>query len=100
MEQILSLECRFINTISQTGHTEAPPDLHGGIFADPMGLGKSLTMIALIAKDFETCSIAPAEQAWDESVRPDILTSLIIVPPSRKYILEAVSVDLLLTHIV
>ncbi len=30
---------------------EEPPQFCGGIIADPMGLGKTLTMIALIATD-------------------------------------------------
>ncbi|KAF4631765.1 hypothetical protein G7Y89_g6362 [Cudoniella acicularis] len=41
----------YINKISHALQAEAPPQFLGGIIADPMGLGKTLTMIALIASD-------------------------------------------------
>ncbi|RYP60974.1 hypothetical protein DL769_007911 [Monosporascus sp. CRB-8-3] len=41
----------YVNAISEIGSNEPPPQLHGGIIADPMGLGKTLTMIALAATD-------------------------------------------------
>ena len=61
----------FVNTISQTCQADEPPQFCGGIVADPMGLGKTLTMIALIAAQ------------KDASYLPGT-PSLIIVPPPRK----------------
>ncbi|KLU92099.1 hypothetical protein MAPG_11046 [Magnaporthiopsis poae ATCC 64411] len=66
----------FVNRISQTWHTDEPPEFCGGIVADPMGLGKTLTMIALAATDH-------SEMFRDTSDTPklEILPTLIIVPP-------------------
>ncbi|KAL8392520.1 hypothetical protein RB595_002638 [Gaeumannomyces hyphopodioides] len=67
---------RFVNRISQAWHTDEPPEFCGGIVADPMGLGKTLTMIALAATDY-------SEMFRDTSDTPklEILPTLIIVPP-------------------
>ncbi|KAK3368855.1 SNF2 family N-terminal domain-containing protein [Lasiosphaeria ovina] len=54
--------------ITLTCYADAPPQFCGGIVADPMGLGKTLTMIALIAAD---------KQSVPSSSPP----SLILVPP-------------------
>jgi SNF2 family DNA or RNA helicase len=35
--------------VTEMSQKTAPPDCRGGLLADQMGLGKSLTMIALIA---------------------------------------------------
>lgn len=40
---------RFINIISGDHQLEEPKQFFGGIIADPMGFGKTLTMIALVA---------------------------------------------------
>lgn len=40
---------RFINMISGDHQLEEPKQFFGGIIADHMGLGKTLTMIALVA---------------------------------------------------
>ncbi|KAL8327367.1 hypothetical protein RB597_003610 [Gaeumannomyces tritici] len=66
----------FVNRISQAWHTDEPPEFCGGIVADPMGLGKTLTMIALAATDY-------SEMFRDISDTPklEILPTLIIVPP-------------------
>ncbi|KAK4142686.1 ATP-dependent DNA helicase [Dichotomopilus funicola] len=58
----------FVNRISQIPQTAEPPEFCGGIVADPMGLGKTLTMIALIAAEKHSSSSA----GWP---------SLILVPP-------------------
>lgn len=39
---------RYKHKVSKTLTTEAPPEKGGGILADEMGMGKTLTMIALI----------------------------------------------------
>lgn len=40
---------RFTNTITNQQQKSPPPELRGGLLADQMGLGKSLSMISLIA---------------------------------------------------
>jgi SNF2 family DNA or RNA helicase len=40
---------RYTNTITEMSQSGEPPDSRGGLLADQMGLGKSLTMISLIA---------------------------------------------------
>lgn len=40
-----------MNKISNIAQPNEPSQFRGGIIADPMGLGKTLTMIALIATD-------------------------------------------------
>ncbi|KAI0129639.1 SNF2 family N-terminal domain-containing protein [Xylariales sp. AK1849] len=71
---------RFINTVSSSYQTEVPAQFYGGIIADPMGLGKTLTMIALAAVDLEdkdTELHAGDEEAGQKSVP----ATLVIVPP-------------------
>ncbi len=58
-------------------HQEEPPEeFYGGIIADPMGLGKTLTMIALVASD--TLSLVPG---WGFHMGNTSNQTLIIVPP-------------------
>jgi len=80
----------YVNAISEVGSNEPPPQLHGGIIADPMGLGKILTMIALAATGLSLGSIqGHPSQAGDaaEHQRP-VLATLIIVPPPREYLFQ------------
>lgn len=74
-----------MNTISQACYQEPPPELYGGILADPMGLGKTLTMIALAAIDVASDGSARHDQDERTSSRPTVPTTLIIVPPSREW---------------
>ncbi|KAK4031172.1 putative SWI SNF-related matrix-associated actin-dependent regulator of chromatin subfamily A member 3-like 3 [Parachaetomium inaequale] len=67
-ELILPVLKSFVNTVSQTCQEDEPSAFCGGIVADPMGLGKTLTMIALVAVEKHSSSLARA-------------LSLIIVPP-------------------
>ena len=69
----------FINRINNIHQDEPPPQFNGGIIADPMGLGKTLTMIALVASDF---SNPLNDDAWrsTEDERPYANCTLIIVP--------------------
>ncbi|KAK4243690.1 P-loop containing nucleoside triphosphate hydrolase protein [Corynascus novoguineensis] len=43
----------FLNRVSGAHQNEEPPPFYGGIIADPMGLGKTLTMISLVATDLD-----------------------------------------------
>lgn len=57
-----------------------PPVFKGGILADQMGLGKSLSIIALIASDFDSlASRAPRLKITGRMVK----ATLIVVPLSR-----------------
>lgn len=42
----------YINNITEDAQIDPPPQFRGGILADHMGLGKTLSMIALIASDY------------------------------------------------
>jgi hypothetical protein len=70
----------FINKISDTNQLEAPPPFSGGIIADPMGLGKTLTMIALAATDLNI--VGPTAPGYEEpnECKPVVQTTLIVVP--------------------
>ncbi|KAJ3531523.1 hypothetical protein NM208_g8842 [Fusarium decemcellulare] len=41
----------YINNVDGSSHCQLPPGFRGGLLADPMGLGKTLSMISLIAHD-------------------------------------------------
>ncbi|KAL7958743.1 SNF2 family N-terminal domain-containing protein [Trichoderma compactum] len=70
----------FVNRVSDAVQTESPQQFYGGIIADPMGLGKTLSMISLVASDLlvdrnDPSSITGAN-AEESSGR-----TLIVVPP-------------------
>lgn len=69
----------FFNRVSQASQLEEPPQCYGGIVADPMGLGKTLTMIALVATDLD--NEIPNDDSGEEFY-PKVPTTLIVVPPS------------------
>ncbi|KAI1748343.1 SNF2 family N-terminal domain-containing protein [Xylaria castorea] len=66
----------FVNLISGSHQSKEPLQFFGGIIADPMGLGKTLTMIALVAAD-------PQETNFMDEISEDKAsnTTLIVVPP-------------------
>jgi SWI/SNF-related matrix-associated actin-dependent regulator of chromatin subfamily A3 len=62
---------------------EEPPQFYGGIIADPMGLGKTLSLTSLIAYDAEISGNASPPtgiHAVDSSDQ-----TLVVVPPPREY---------------
>ncbi|KAI3324876.1 SNF2 family N-terminal domain-containing protein [Xylariaceae sp. AK1471] len=67
----------FINMISGSHQSKEPPHFLGGILADPMGLGKTLTMIALLATDLPEADFSSNEVPEDGANN----TTLIVVPP-------------------
>ncbi|EAA36359.2 hypothetical protein GE21DRAFT_2384 [Neurospora crassa] len=67
----------FVNRISDSHQKEQPENFQGGIIADPMGLGKTLTMIALTASDLMWVSLARRGNNEFASVGQ----TLVIVPP-------------------
>lgn len=69
----------FINRVSDVHQDDPPPQFSGGIIADPMGLGKTLTMIALAASDLDQPGNQP--EVWDDlDDRPVVQATLIVVP--------------------
>ncbi|KAH7163472.1 SNF2 family N-terminal domain-containing protein [Dactylonectria estremocensis] len=60
----------FVNGVSGVYQEEPPENFYGGIIGDPMGLGKTLTIIALVATDNLSSRPAPGEQ------------TLVVVPPA------------------
>ncbi|KAI1353446.1 SNF2 family N-terminal domain-containing protein [Xylaria sp. FL0043] len=67
----------FVNLISGSHQSKEPPQFLGGIIADPMGLGKTLTVIALVATDLQGDHFVEHEVSEDESNN----ATLIVVPP-------------------
>ncbi|KAK3989051.1 SNF2 family N-terminal domain-containing protein [Cladorrhinum sp. PSN332] len=75
-------EQRFINRISDRDQTEMPPQFYGGIIADPMGLGKTLSMIALVASDIMTDYHSIDSSFGGSSEEKSCGRTLVVVPPS------------------
>jgi SNF2 family DNA or RNA helicase len=74
----------FVNRISNFHQNEEPPQFYGGIIADPMGLGKTLTMIALAATDLDRDKDTRMHMYMDEDDKPHVSATLIIIPPPRE----------------
>ncbi|KAJ3535529.1 hypothetical protein NM208_g536 [Fusarium decemcellulare] len=68
----------FVNRISNAHQSQEPPQCYGGIIADPMGLGKTLTMIALAATDIDNYS---THINTEETEQLAVSATLIVVPP-------------------
>ncbi|KAE9982043.1 hypothetical protein EG327_005975 [Venturia inaequalis] len=79
----------FINNITGSHHAEEPPQCHGGILADPMGLGKTLSIVSLIlatrlhfqdsGKPAPTLVILPVSllNTWEEELSQHVLPGII-----------------------
>ncbi|TRX91711.1 hypothetical protein FHL15_007493 [Xylaria flabelliformis] len=72
---------RFLNTISRLCQPEEPLNFFGGIIADPMGFGKTLTVISLVATDKESGEMADICTEYPETHKPDVAATLVIIPP-------------------
>lgn len=72
-----SSDCRYINTIFGTQHIKAPPSFRGGLLIDAPGLGKSLSILSLIAMD----SYLPTDTEEDRLVKRN---TLLVVPKTCK----------------
>ncbi|KAM5354529.1 hypothetical protein ACJ41O_001176 [Fusarium nematophilum] len=70
----------FHNRVSGGYQSDEPPQFYGGIVADPMGLGKSLSMIALIACDLQLDLKDPSSLSGADAEESSGRT-LVIVPP-------------------
>lgn len=84
---LLSELLSYVNRISHAVQMEPPNQFYGGIIADPMGLGKTLTMIALIASDTDNSFETPRllrERPNVSITRSRKCPTLIVVPLSCK----------------
>ncbi|KAH8650675.1 SNF2 family N-terminal domain-containing protein [Tricladium varicosporioides] len=75
----------YTNTITGSQQDYPPPSFRGGILADQMGLGKSLSMISLIASDTTRPLKDPTPETsvvTTEPKVPAIKTTLLVVPSS------------------
>lgn len=64
----------YCNNVVDWKDYSAPVNFRGGILSDQMGLGKTLSMLALIANDKSQRGTAPETQRY---------STLIVVPPQR-----------------
>ncbi|KAH0560094.1 hypothetical protein GP486_003387 [Trichoglossum hirsutum] len=73
----------YTNNITQDTQSDAPLQFRGGILADHMGLGKTLSMISLIAHDFpERSQCGQGPTITSPAHRPETHQSLHIPPAS------------------
>ena len=66
----------YVNHVSGTKRSKPPPEMRGGILSDAPGLGKGLSIIALIA--------AGKQPQLSESDVPCASTTLLVVPKTRE----------------
>lgn len=71
---LLTVMARYFNTVTEEQQSLPPPNFKGGILADQMGLGKTLSIIALIAQDKDEAK-SPMRFNTDKTVK----TTLIVV---------------------
>lgn len=77
-----STERVFINRINNAHQHDPPMPFSGGIIADPMGLGKTLTMIALIAADIDQPYVMDTELDTEgDGILPINATLIIVTQP-------------------
>ncbi|RII05580.1 DNA repair protein rad5 [Alternaria sp. MG1] len=76
----------YRNNITGDVRTNEPCSFKGGILADTMGLGKSLSMIALLAHGMDSLDEGGIFTRPTFTSHRDVDTTLLIVPPSPHYI--------------
>lgn len=81
---VTKLRTRFVNKVSGAVSFDEPQAFRGGIIADPMGLGKTLTMIALVATDLERAQHGVNSPGGIPVKNSHNSATLIIVPPPRE----------------
>lgn len=59
--KVVNHETKYYNVITRQAQTEPPPETRGGLLADMMGLGKTLSILSLIA------STGAAAQQWENT---------------------------------
>jgi len=79
---------RYMHKVSKTISTELRPEKGGGVLADEMGMGKSLTMIALIIQTLlEAHQTAMEMQSSGQHIgiaNHFVHSTLVVVPSERK----------------
>ena len=75
--ELLTPILRYINQVSGSRQSQCPAKFRGGILADHMGLGKTLSMIALIALEKEI--LITRRETTENFIGP----TLLVVPSSR-----------------
>ncbi|KAF2001861.1 hypothetical protein P154DRAFT_521342 [Amniculicola lignicola CBS 123094] len=79
-EQATPLGSRYLNNVTCATQVSTPNPFRGGILADSMGLGKSCSMIALIANDFTSELLGMPASASRPSTGFLVPTTLLVVP--------------------
>ncbi|KEY72977.1 hypothetical protein S7711_04650 [Stachybotrys chartarum IBT 7711] len=72
---------QYLNTVSGVCQLEEPGVFAGGIVADPMGLGKTLTMISLVTMDTERDELFPGSLDAQTGKVQTMATLIIVSPP-------------------
>lgn len=70
-----------MNTVSPVYQSREPLSFYGGIIADPMGLGKTLTMISLVATDMNSEKEVGIHNENAPAKKQDVSATLVIIPP-------------------
>lgn len=70
----------YTNMVTETSQKSVPPETKGGLLADQMGLGKSLTMISLIA--LNTCRTSEPIIFTSQGTLRRLKSTLVVVPYS------------------
>jgi hypothetical protein len=80
----------YVNNVTGTRQASRPPAFCGGLLADSMGLGKTCSTIALIARDKEKRehTTAPYERLT-YGVSESTMATLLVVPFSREWFLNS-----------
>ena len=79
------IETRYVNNITGDIQDVVPLQFRGGLLADPMGLGKTLSIIALISSDRDaTRKFAIAQDDSFESIMATRKTTLLVAPSTRE----------------
>jgi hypothetical protein len=73
----------FINRVSNAVQLDEPPQFYGGIISDPMGLGKTLSMIGLIAYDIIIDRSIPSTLTGVSAVSSSDHTLVVVPPPCK-----------------
>ena len=86
---------RYVNIITGKTRDTPPPACRGGLLADQMGLGKSLSMISLMASNPRPASNLDIDDVVNPM--PNVKATLLVVPLPHKSLLSiilAVSPDI------
>jgi SNF2 family DNA or RNA helicase len=76
---------RYTNLVTEQSQQKEPSQARGGLLADQMGLGKTLTMISLIA--LNPAQLASSILITEQGTIRRIKSTLIIVPFTREWLL-------------